>query len=123
VNIFSRNSRLCSLGLNNCTTYGCWQENWGLVSFLGNCFLLAFANYSTTPIYNRKGIQFSFGRLVFISEMDFHSTMKGNLITGPGVTAHSDHVKPNVIIKTWFPEIPRENVQQIIGVHHNFHIT
>ena len=25
-------------------------------------------------------------------------------------------------IKTWFPEIPREDLQQIIGVHRNFHI-
>jgi len=48
--------------------------------------------------------------------------MKGNLITRPGITAHSDHAKPIVIYIKWFREIPREDVQQMIGAHHNFHI-
>ena len=89
---------------------------WGLVFFWGISFLLAFTNYSTIPMQNCEGICFSFGRLVFILEMYFRSTMKGNLITGPGIRSQIS------FIKTWFPEIPREDLQQIIGAHHSFHI-
>jgi hypothetical protein len=117
VNTFSKNSRLCPLGFNNCTTYWCWQINWGLVFFWGMSFLLAFTNYSTIPMQNCEGICFSFGRLVFILEMYFRSTMKGKFITGSGIRIQMS------LIKTWFPKIPREDVQQIIGAHHNFHIT
>jgi hypothetical protein len=43
--------------------------------------------------------------------------MKGNLVTGPHIPIMQSLKS---FIKTWFPEIPRGNVQQIFGVRHIF---
>jgi hypothetical protein len=73
--IFTRKSRWCLLGLNNCTTYRCWQINWGLVFFWGISFFLASTNFRTIPMSNPSGIRFSFGGFFRLA---FHWTINGN---------------------------------------------
>jgi len=118
VNIFSRKSRLCPLALNICSTYRCRQINCGLVFFWGISFLLAFTNFSTIPICRIAKVSvFLLEDLFFFWRLAFHSTMKGNLKTGPAVPIMRSLMS---CIKTWFPESPGETVQQIIGAQINF---
>jgi len=44
--------------------------------------------------------------------------MKGNLMTGPNVPIMRSLTS---FLKTLFPEISQDDVQQMIGAHHYFH--
>jgi hypothetical protein len=50
--------------------------------------------------------------------------MNGSLITCPILAQQHIPVMQNLksFIQTWFPEIPREDMQQILDEHHNHHI-
>ena len=63
-----------------------------------------------------KVSSFLLGNKLFFWRLAFHSTMKGNLITGPNIPIMRSLAS---FIKTWHREI-LEDMQQMIGEHHTF---